>query len=1071
MTNKRTRLAGLVAVMAAAGVVAPAAVAAPVAPGAVLGAGPGGTVTLVTGDRVTLGGPSGVDVTPARGREHISFNASKDERGHVNVVPRDANALLRAGRLDPRLFDVTELIATGYDDASRSELPLIVDYPGRTPRLASAQVVRDLPSVGATAVHAQRSGDFWASAHTQADKIWLDGPVSANLDRSVPQIHAPAAWEAGYTGAGTTVAVLDSGIDVTHPDLDDAVTLQEDFSESGTTDDQFGHGTHVASTITGDNAKYMGVAPDAKLLNGKVLDSEGGGSESGIIAGMEWAAANGADVINMSLGSPWPTDGTDPMSLALNRISADTGVLFVVSAGNSGPDSQSIGSPAAADAALTVGAVDREDQLAEFSSRGPRWLNDGIKPDITAPGVGIVAAKAKNGYIGDPVEEGYVAMDGTSMAAPHVAGAAAILAGQHPDWTPERLKAHLMGTAVPNESLTIFEQGSGRVDVAAAVTSSVTAVPASISNGVAEWPHDDDAPIEKSVSYTNSGTEPVTLDLTIDSDAPQGMFTVAPARLTVPAGGQASAVFTTDTRVEAQDGIHTGVLVATAGETAVRTPVTVTREVESYDMKLSFIDHKGAPTTEHGFRFVDVANPNAVVSDEDATTLTVRIPKGTYYFEAGVQTINSDVDVQETRFTEPAVTVTSDSEMVLDARDGKQVDIHVAEPDARPGHALLHFDRVTDWGDTGLTMFLNDFTGVYVRPSQTRAPEKFTYLTKAELARPDGTGTLPGFAGSPYLYHVQWSADGAVPAEVERHFANRDLAKVRSTHAVNTPGLTGVRNQMVSGLLPFTLTEYYTPGVKWYDSFYDSADLIEGPSINSANQVDGRSYKKGRTTDVRWNVGVNGPAFPRNEFEPYEYGARAGDELMISVPLGTDQDPGREGWPAQARGESALLRDGQEIARGDFPGSVYVPSLPAEDATYTFRTNADRTFTRLSTQISGEWTFRSGHVAGDEPVNLPLMAVRYAPDLDEQNAAPAGRKFRFPVYVQRNGGGSVNTPKVEVSYDDGATWRPVRLDRSGSAWQATVDHPRGAFVSLRSTVSDKEGNKASQTVIRAYALK
>ncbi len=124
-------------------------------------------------------------------------------------------------------------------------------------------------------------------------------------------------------------------------------------------------------------------------------------------------------------------------------------------------------------------------------------------------------------------------------------------------------------------------------------------------------------------------------------------------------------------------------------------------------------------------------------------------------------------------------------------------------------------------------------------------------------------------------------------------------------------------------------------------------------------------------------------------------------------------------------------------------------------------------------EATGEWTFRSDHVTGEEPEGLPLPAVRFAPDLDEQNAAPAGRKFRFPVFVQRNGAelGQVHTPKVEVAYDDGTIWRQVRLDRKGSTWQATVDHPRDAeFVSLRSSVSDKDGNKASQTIIRAYAL-
>jgi hypothetical protein len=555
--------------------------------------------------------------------------------------------------------------------------------------------------------------------------------------------------------------------------------------------------------------------------------------------------------------------------------------------------------------------------------------------------------------------------------------------------------------------------------------------------------------------------------------APAGMFTVEPAQLTVPAGGQASAVLTTNTKVDGEDGIYAGTLVATGGETAVRTPVTVTREVESYDMKVTFLDHNGVPTPQHSVRFVDVTKPKAYFSLELTGTFTIRVPKGTFYLDGWIQTQVGEEEWLTTVLYEPAVTVTGDGEMVFDARTGKQTGVLVDEPDAKVGQAVVDVGRSTDWGATGDTWFMNNFDGFFVRPSDTSAPGSFTYATVGELARPDGTGTGPGFANSPYLYHVQFSVDGMVPADPERRFAKKDLAKVRSTHAASTPGLTGVRNGMVTGQLPFALTEYYTPGVEWYDSFLDTADPINGPAINYVSQADGRSYKKGKVTEVRWNVGVHGPAFPRTDFSTYGYVGRLGDEMAVDVPLAADQDPGRDGWAGGATGESVLLRDGQEVARGEFPGSVFVSALPAEESTYTFRTNAERPFSRLSTHISGEWTFRSGHVAGEEPESLPLLAVRFAPNLDDHNATKAGRKFRFPVYVQRNDAetGKVNTPKVEVSYDDGKSWQQVRLDRNGAAWQATVDHPRGAeFVSLRSTVSDKEGNKATQTVLRAYAL-
>src|SRR5262249_39405559 len=149
----------------------------------------------------------------------------------------------------------------------------------------------------------------------------------------------------------------------------------------------------------------------------------------------------------MSLGTPWPTDGTDPMSRAVNRLTRESGALFVVAAGNSGPGEQTIGSPGAANLALTVGAVDKQDQPAWFSSRGPRFGDGAIKPEITAPGVDIVAARAAGTSLGNLLDEYYTSLDGTSMATPHVAGAAAILVEQHPRWSAARLKARLVSTS------------------------------------------------------------------------------------------------------------------------------------------------------------------------------------------------------------------------------------------------------------------------------------------------------------------------------------------------------------------------------------------------------------------------------------------------------------------------------------------------------------------------------------------------------------------------------------------------------------------------------------------------
>ncbi|MGB3444261.1 MAG: S8 family serine peptidase [Actinophytocola sp.] len=1075
MIHKRARV-GLLAAAMAASVAVPTlgaahAVAAP-------GTAPGGpTVTLLTGDTVTVGGTHGARVRAAEGREHISFYTRKDTRGDTHVIPEDAVALLSQGKLDPRLFDVTELVRAGYDDESRATLPLIVDFAGATPRAAGARVSRELPAMSAAAVSADRSAEFWPTAR-RADKVWLDGPVKASLDYSVPQIGAPDAWAAGHTGEGATVAVLDTGIDVSHPDLSDAVAQAENFTDSDSEDDRFGHGTHVASIITGsgaaDGGRYRGVAPDAKLLNGKVLNDNGGGMESWIIAGMEWAATGGADVVNMSLGGGFPSDGSDPMSQAVNRITAETGTLFVISAGNSGPGDESVSSPGAADAALTVGAVDRNDQIAEFSSRGPRWEDGAIKPDITAPGVDIVAAKAKNSIIGDPVGDNYLSLSGTSMAAPHVAGAAAIVAAQHPDWAADQLKSTLMGSAKPNDELTVFEQGAGRVDVAAATTATVFASPASLNNGVAQWPHDDDQPIAKTLTYTNTGTEPVTLDLAADitgpdgSPAPQGMFTIGSPQLTVPAGGQASTTVTTDTKVGTEDGIYSGVITATGGDRAVRTPVAVNREVESYDVTVNFVDHDGAPTDLYFYRFVDVNNPKAYLPFDPSGTVVVRLPKGEFYFEATIQKEVGEYDYLNAEFAEPAFVVTGDAELTVDAREAKPVGFTTDRPNAKAGNALFQFALETAWGDTGTTAFLPSFDDFTIKPATTTKKDRFSFTAEERKAEKKGEV----FEGS-YLYNLRHTENGTVPANLSWRVKDRQLAKVTGKYAAATPGTIGMREQFLPISLPSTLTEYYTPDVPWDATFFETADPEVWPPMSIVYQIEQKTYRKGSTTTENWNLGVFGPGFP---LSPYagDFAGRLGDDTRFDLPLGTGQGRGRAGY-APGEGSTTLLRDGEVIAEEPYPGGLQAFLAP-ERAEYTLRTTTTRPApARLSTQVSAEWTFASEHNGGVDPVFLPLLAVRFAPDLDDHNAAPAGKRFTIPVSVQRNGSsepGRVGTPVVEVSYDDGKTWQAAKVTRDHGAWKAKVDHPAGAeFVSLRSAVSDRDGNAQTQTVIRAYALR
>jgi hypothetical protein len=717
--------------------------------------------------------------------------------------------------------------------------------------------------------------------------------------------------------------------------------------------------------------------------------------------------------------------------------------------------------------------VDRDDQLASFSSRG---RTDGvIKPDITAPGVGIVAAKAKNGVIGDPAADGYVSLSGTSMAAPHVAGAAAILAGEHPDWTADQLKPALMGSAKPNGSSSVFEQGAGRVDVAKATSATVFASTGSFSLGTVQWPHDDDQPIAKSLTYTNTGTAPVTLDLAADiagpdgSDAPQGMFTVEPARLTVPAGGQAAATVTTDTKVDGADGVYSGVVTATGGGQSVRTPLTVTREVESYDVTLKFLDLNGAPTDQYWYAFIDVDNPRSFGAYDESGTVVTRMPKGEFYFTAFLDNTDGQGHRKQAFFFEPSVTITGATSFVIDARDAKPVTFTVDKPNAKVGAAVFQDRRKTAWGDTGTTTFIANYDEFLFRPSITSKKDQFTFLAEARMGEWNGQS----FDGSPYLYHVRHTENGAVPGNLQWTFHDSQLAKVRSEHAAATPGVVGYRDNFLVVPLPGTLTEYYTPDEPWDGQFIEMVDPDTFDFVSVVDQIRPRSFPLGRTTTERWNVGVFGPAFPNGLNQKLYFAARIGDYLRFVVPMFTDQGTGRAG-DANSEGGSTLLRDGEVV--GEYQGAgLGLFTVGPERAEYTLRTSADRSaYARLSTQVSAEWTFTSEHAPEDDPALLPLLAVRFAPNLDDHNAAPAGKRFTIPVYVQRNGSdtvGKVGTPSVEASYDDGKTWAPAKVTRNGDCWNATVDHPAGAqFVSLRSSIIDADGHTAKQTIIRAYAL-
>ncbi|MFJ6013743.1 S8 family serine peptidase [Streptomyces sp. NPDC092952] len=630
-------------------------------------------VTLITGDTVSVtksGGRTSVTVTPAPGNA-ATFQTVTDPDGDLYVYPTEALAPLAARTLDRRLFNVTRLIKDGHGDAKDNTLPVIVSYDDKPSGTELGKRARKLPSgrpgallrrMGMAAVHVEKTGaaSFWKAARpdgatgkqrtaagSQVAKIWYDAPAKVALDQSVPQIHAPEAWAKGYDGTGVKVAVLDTGVDLGHPDVKDRVVTSKSFvAGAATVQDGHGHGTHVASTVAGSGAasggRYKGVAPGADLLIGKVLGDDGSGPESGVMAGMEWAVDQGADIISMSLGSAGDAQD-DPSTEAVDRLSASSDSLFVIAAGNDGPGESTLGSPGAADAALTVGAVDKSDRMAEFSSRGPRTWDHGIKPDVTAPGVGIVAARAAGTAMGSVVDGDYTAANGTSMATPHVSGAAAILAQRHPDWPGERLKAALTSHTDRSADATVFEQGSGRVNVAASLDARLD-LSGPVDFGMT-WYEGKDATYEKrtrtlTVSNPSGAAQTVKLAAHLSQGSPaDGSLAFGRDEVTVPAGGSVDVPVVLDPNL-LDDGSYTGEITATAADGATaHAALGFAKEPPSYGMNIGLKGRDGK-TPDRGLVIVmglDSAYYETFPVNKLAT-LRLRVPTGRYAVFGGITT-------------------------------------------------------------------------------------------------------------------------------------------------------------------------------------------------------------------------------------------------------------------------------------------------------------------------------------------------------------------------------------------------------------------------------------------------
>lgn len=406
----------------------------------------------------------------------------KDEVTLQKLLPYQSTDLTPDGKIgviieakDPaKLAELKAKIQENPENKFKMDLPIINGFAAEL----------DPSSSGVLADLTKNTGDIRlfldGKAHFIDPVEQFDNDAHVMMDVAGKTMNIDKVWDKGYKGKGTTICVIDTGM-AQHEDYKDRIIGFKDFVNNKTEayDDQ-GHGTHCTGIAAGSgkasDGKYAGAAPEASLVGVKVLDRNGSGSFSNIIAGLQWAIEKKdelkIDVISMSLGG-YATQSfkDDPVAQAV-EAAVQSGIITCVAAGNSGPSGKTIGTPAIAPHVITVGALDdagtidrSDDSVASFSSRGPTTKDNLTKPDVLTPGVRITAPKNTGGY---------TTMSGTSMACPLAAGMSALIKNAVPLVTPGELKGVVMGTADPlvdanGKKLSHNDQGAGVFDVMEAI--------------------------------------------------------------------------------------------------------------------------------------------------------------------------------------------------------------------------------------------------------------------------------------------------------------------------------------------------------------------------------------------------------------------------------------------------------------------------------------------------------------------------------------------------------------------------------------------------------------------------
>ena len=432
----------------------------------------------------------------------------------------------------------------------------------------------------------------------------------------------------------------------------------------------------------------------------------------------------------------------------------------------------------------------------------------------------------------------------------------------------------------------------------------------------------------------------------------------------------------------------------------------------------------------------------------------------------------------DTVFYQPVVDLWADRTIVLDARRGQAVEQRPANSTVRSFFAEIISAHQLDNGFwASMSLLGKDLATMRVAPVGPAAPadEAYSWVT-SQWGVPGATGD---FANTPVHYGLTDLHRGSMFNGLHRVATDAHLAKLVSKNyqqvsrsragkgfAALPPHLFESDGMMLTTDPAGTVTSYLEPGADWSPTFVEYPGDGGLPCFLYAPST--APYQAGRRYVAEWKKAVLGPAVDTST-------ARTGDQVRLYTPLVVDSG-GNDIQAFAATGHSRLYRNGSLLAESDSPGYINeLRELPAGDAEYRFEASQDRSmFSALSRQVEASWTFRSDTTAAEE--QLPLWMVRFAPDVDRRNSVAAGSGLVIPLSLEAAAGAKVGrpaVPAVEVSGDEGKTWQPARVVRTGDRkFVTTAAVPAGAKeISLRARAHDSAGNAVEETVIGAFTLR